>query len=410
MPRITKPLTNTEVEKAKYKDKVFKLFDGQGLILKVAQTSKTWQFEYTRPYTKKRNVLSIGGYPSVTLAQARAKRDEYRALLAQNIDPMQYRDDAVKQATIDVSSTFEKLSDEWLSKQNYAKSSYSNAIMHLRYAKQSFGKKAVKDITVHDVIGCCRQFESQGKLTTSQAVKVKTSQVLDYAIGLGLLDRNVVNDIGMKVLKSPIHDNRPAIIDKKEFIEMMGKVWNSDNLFYETKRAIWLLAMLFTRPGEILEMKTADIDFDEQVWRYTPKKTANSTKVDVIVPLPHQAASIIKEVIAKNNPSIYVFETTKRKSATPMDRSAMSKFFPLIGYKGKHCPHGFRASAKTILEEEFEYDPRYVEMQLGHVVKDSNGTAYNRAKFIKQRAEMLQKWADWLDDARISQENLQETM
>lgn len=104
MPRITKPLTNTEVEKAKYKDKVFKLFDGQGLILKVAQTSKTWQFEYTRPYTKKRNMLSIGSYPSVTLAQARAKRDEYRALLAQNIDPMQYRDNAVKQATIDVNA------------------------------------------------------------------------------------------------------------------------------------------------------------------------------------------------------------------------------------------------------------------------------------------------------------------
>lgn len=93
-----------------------------------------------------------------------------------------------------------------------------------------------------------------------------------------------------------------------------------------------------------------------------------------------------------------------------MDRSAMSKFFPLIGYKDKHCPHGFRASAKTMLEEEFEYDPRYVEMQLGHVVKDSNGTAYNRAKFIKQRAEMLQIWADWLDNARICQENLQETV
>lgn len=400
MPKITKPLTNTEVDKAKYKDKIIKLFDGQGLLLKVTATSKIWQFEYARPYTKKRNMLSIGTYPQVTLAQARSKRDEYRSLLAQNIDPMQHRDNIAKQLANDISNTFEKLAEEWLTKQNYSKSSYNNAVLHLRYAKKHFGKKAVKDITVHDVIACCKVYEQQGKLNTSQATKIKTSQVLDYAIGLGLLDRNVVKDIGQKVLKSAIHKNRPAITDKKEFIEMMAVVWQSDNLFLETKYAIWLLAMLFCRPNEILEMKISDIDFDQKQWKYTPKKTKNSTKVQVSTPLPHQAITMIKEVIVKNNPSIYVFETTKTKKTIPMDRSAMSKFFSVIGYKNKHCPHGFRASAKTILEEEFEYDPRYIEMQLGHVVKDSNGTAYNRAKFIKQRAEMLQTWANFLDSAK----------
>lgn len=401
MSRLTKPLTNTEVEKAKFKDKISKLYDGQGLILKITQTSKIWQFEYVRPFIKKRNVLSLGTYPSVSLAQARQQREEYRKLLAQNIDPMQYRDGNLRETINDINNSFERLADEWLSKQNYSKSSYNNATMHLRYAKRRFGKKAVKDITVHDVIACCRIYEEEGKLSTSQAIKVKVSQVLNYAVGIGILDRNVVNDIGQRVLKPQVHKNRPAITNKDEFLKMMHVIWLSNNLFFETKQAIWLLAMLFCRPSEILSMKIEDIDFENKQWRYTPKKTENSTKVQLITPLPTQAVSIIQDMIIKNNSSVYVFESTKRKNRKPMDRTAMSKFFSLIGYKDIHCPHGFRASAKTILEEEFEYDPRYTEMQLGHAVKDSNGTAYHRAKFLKQRAEMLQTWANWLDEAKV---------
>ena len=400
MPKITPPLTNTEVAKTKYNGKSYKLYDGKGLQLLITKNSKLWQFAYQRPVTKKANTIAIGNFNEVSLAQARNKRKEYRELLADGIDPAAHRDEQERQALSESRNTFNALADEWFARQSYD-SPYTPEL-HLGYAKAEIGHKSITDITAYDVLQLCRIYEKQGKLTTANSVKVKVGQVMKYAIAEGLLKSNVVNDLAGALL-SPVTtlEHHAAIIEPDEFGQLIRDIESFEHCHYIVKQALKLLALVFCRSVELRTMRIKDIDFKRNQWRYTPSKTRKSTAVSVIVPLSHQALAIIKDAIEFTGSDDLVFPSIHGNSK-PMDRKTLSGALLNMGYKDKHVPHGFRASAKTILEDEFDYDPRFTEMQLGHVVKGSNGTAYGRGKFLRQRTEMMQFWSDWIDSLKAA--------
>lgn len=400
MPKITTPLTNTEVAKAKYNGKNYKLYDGKGLQLLVTKNSKLWQFAYQRPVTKKANTIAIGNFNEVSLAQARDKRKEYRELLAEGIDPALYRDEQEKISVNASRNTFAVLADEWLSRQSYA-DAYTPKL-HLGYAKAELGHKPIADITAYDVLQLCRIYEKKGLLTTAKGVKIKVSQVMKYAIAEGLLKSNVTRDIDNALLSpSTTLEHHPALIEPDDFAQLIRDIEAFTGCHYVTKQALRALALLFPRSIELRTMRVEDVDFKRKQWRYTPQKTRKSTAVSVIIPLPHQALTIIEDTLNFTNSDGLVFPSIESNTKI-MDRKTLSDVLIRMGYKGKHVPHGFRASAKTILEDEFDYDPRFTEMQLGHVVKDSNGTAYSRGKFLRQRTDMMQFWADYLDKLKMS--------
>lgn len=397
--RQIKPLSIKQIDAAKPTDKPYRLYDGNGLSLLINQTSKIWHFNYYKPFTKKRTVISLGSYPIVSLAMARAKRDEYQALLSQDIDPQKHRAEQAKTAAQDAKNTFGSVSEMWLSQQRYAPNTLSGAKRYLRYANQFLANKPIAEIDHYDIITTCQAIEENHGSLMASGVKIKISQVLDFAISRMMISQNIARTI-RQTHKPHIKGHNPAITDPKQFAKLLQHINNLQQPSFITKQYLRLLPYLFVRPGELSTMKVSDIDFELRQWRYTPAKTSRLSR-ELIVPLSTQAMQIIQSCIDYHGQD-YVFYSPRSKRGHISHKPSAEYFRE--HFQGEQTLHGLRASAKTILEEVLEYDPRFVEMQLGHAVKDMNGTAYNRAKYIKQRTAMMQAWADYLDSL-IDNEN-----
>lgn len=391
--RQIKPLSNKQIDAAKPKDKPYRLYDGGGLSLLVTAHSKIWHFNYYKPFTKKRTMISLGDYPTVSLAMARAKRDEYQTLISQDIDPQKHRQEQTQAAIYNTQNTFGALSELWLSQQNYALNTLKGARRYLSYANRFLKDKPLAEIGSFDIIELCQAVEKDHSSLMASGVKIKVAQVMDFAIARQLIEHNPARSV-RQTHKLHIEGHNPAITDPKEFAKLLRYMINLEKPSFITKQYLRLLPYLFVRPGELAAMKVADIDFEAKQWRYTPTKTSRLNR-ELIVPLSRQAMQIIRETIDQHNQA-YVFYSPKGSTGHINHRT--SAVYMRDGYRNEQTLHGLRASAKTILEEVLEYDPRYIEMQLGHTVKDMNGTAYNRAKYIKQRTQMMQAWADYLDD------------
>lgn len=392
-----KPLSVKQIESAKPKDKPYRLYDGQGLSLLVKTTNKTWHFNYIKPFTKKRTIISIGTYPTVSLANARAKRDQYRELLSQDIDPQQYLKQQAQQQRIAINHTFYKVSQEWLAMQNYKHNTIDNAKRYLNYAYKFIKDKPVSDIDSFDILTICEDIQKEHGSLMASGVKIKIAQVLDFALSRRIITQNIARNIN-NTHKKHKKGNNPAIIEPKEFAKFLKKIDEADDCGVVIKTYLQIAPYVFVRPSELEQMHISQIDFDNKVWKYTPPKTENSSQTQMIVPLSRQVIEKI-QFLLKLHGQEYVFYSNRGRERH-IKRQRAGEWMRDNGFGGKQTVHGLRASAKTMLEEILEYDPRFVEMQLGHAVKDANGTAYNRAKFIRQRTEMMQAWADYLDSLK----------
>ncbi|OOR90224.1 hypothetical protein B0181_04955 [Moraxella caviae] len=394
--RTIKPLTNKQIEIAKPKDKPYRLYDGAGLSLCVS-SKKTWHFSYAKPYIKKRTMMSLGTYPQISLVDARALRDEYNALLAKNIDPQEHKRMLAQNEVNVLQNTFARVGEKWLSQQNYSRITQQSAERYLRYANAYLAQIPVAKITSHDILTICETVAEKHSSLIASCVKTKIAQVLDFALGRRLIDTNVARQL-TNTHQAHQKGNRPALTDSQQFSQFLRFIHQDSlpGLSFINQQFLKLAPYLFVRPGELAQMHCDDIDWQLNQWRFTPSKTKKSTGVQLIVPLSRQAIKIIKETISYHGQD-YVFCSVRRKEGYIENRT-ISAWVRANGFQDLQTLHGLRASAKTILEEVLEFDPRYVEMQLGHVVKDANGTAYNRTKFIKRRTEMMQAWADYLDE------------
>ena len=394
---VIKPLTVKQIDNAKPIAKPYRLYDGRGLSLLVKSTAKIWHFNYQKPISKKRTIVSFGAYPIVSLADARAKRDEYLALLAQNIDPQVQVKQQLTERKAELDNTFYKVSQDWLSEQSYKSNTLDGVNRYLRYAYDFIKDKPVSDLTAFDILDICQAIhDTHGSLMAS-GVKTKIAQVLDFALSRRMVTSNVAR--GLKnTHKKHKKGHNPAIIDPKELGEFLNALDKADDCGMVVKTFLQIAPYIFVRPTELATMHKKDIDFDKKEWRYTPPKTEDSTKTQIIVPLSRQVFEKIEFLLACHGRD-YVFYSNRGKYRH-ITRQRPAEWLRDNGFAGKQTNHGLRATARTILEEELGYASHIIEMQLGHQTKDPNGNAYNRTKFLEKRKAMMQDWADYLDNLR----------
>ena len=402
MAKIVKPLTNTQVSQAKPTDKIQNLTDGGGLYLHISTAgTKSWRIDFTTPVTKKRVTMTLGQYPEITLADARKLRAEIKVQLANGLDPRKVKKDAERQQILESNNTFSMIAEEYISRQTHlSEATHKNNRRYTAYLNEVIGNMPINQIKPIDVLDACKKVESKGYLETALKMKSVAGQVFRYAVQTARTERDVTQDL-KGALKQPPTKHYPAITNPAEFGEMLRSIDDYEGSF-EVKCALKLMPMLFVRAGEMRYAKWEEFDLENNTWTFTPRKTKRKTGISLIVPLPKQAVEILTE-LAEHRRSEFVFPAI-HTIVQPMSENTMNQALRRLGIDGDtHTTHGFRASARTMISEQLKYEDKYIELQLGHRVPDMHGRAYNRAQFLDERREMMQKWADYLDELRVIQ-------
>ena len=387
-------LSDAKVRNSKPNEKPIKLFDGNGLFLLVTpQGGKLWRMKYR--FDRKEKLLALGSYPEVSIFDARQRRDEARRQLAHGIDPGALRK-AQKQAETEETETFEVIAREWYAKFVSTWSpGHADAIKN-RMEKDLIpwlGKLPMKEIKVPMVVGSLRRIEERGALETAHRVRTIFGQVCRYALATGRVEHDISS--GLKgALPQPPERHHAAITNPKEVGPLLRAIDGYQGHFM-VRCALKLSPMLFVRPGELRHAEWAEIDLNETIWCIPAEKM--KVKQPHIVPLCRQAVEILTELKELTGTSRYVFPST-RSHTRPMSDNTVNAALRYLGYdRDTMTGHGFRAMARTILDEVLHVRPDYIEHQLAHAVRDPLGRAYNRTSHLEERRKMMQTWADYLD-------------
>ena len=397
MPKRIAPLSEVRVRTTKPKEKEYKLFDGGGLFLLVTPSGgKLWHFKYR--FDKKEKKLTFGPYPEISLLEARQRRDEARNQLEHGIDPGAARK-AQKQVETQSMETFEVIAREWHIKYTptWAPGHASKVIRNLeRDLFPWIGSRPINEIKAPELLSALRRIELRGALDTAHRVRTNASQVFRYAVATGRAERNPATDL-IGALPPTIDKHLPSITDPKEVAPLLRAMEGYQGSFV-VQCALRLAPLFFVRPGELRHAEWSDIDIEEAVWNIPAQKM--KMKMAHIVPLCKQAIEILKELKPLTGASKYVFPSG-RSFARPMSENAVNAALRRMGYdQGTMTGHGFRAMARTILDEVLHIRPDYIEHQLAHAVRDPNGRAYNRTAHLEERRKMMQQWADYLDSLK----------
>jgi integrase len=384
------PLSDTAARNAKAKEKPYKLADEKGMYLLVNKAGKYWRFDYR--FEGKRKTFALGVYPDVSLKEAREKRDEARKLIAQGIDPS-----AQKKATKAAESeTFEAIAREWFIKfQPSWVASHADRIIR-RLERDIFpwiGARPIREVNAPELLAVLRRTEERGAVETSHRALQNCGQIFRYAIATGRADRDISADL--KGALPPVKGGHfAAVTDPKKIAELLRAIDDYEGTF-PVKCALRLAPLVFVRPGELRKAEWAHIDLDAAEWRYFVTKT----QTPHIVPLCTQAVEILKELHGLTGRGRYVFPSARTLDGSrPMSDVALLAALRRMGFgKDEMSVHGFRALARTVLDEVLGFRPDFIEHQLAHAVRDPNGRAYNRTAHLPERRRMMQAWADYLD-------------
>lgn len=394
------PLTDTGIRNAKPLDKPTKLTDGGGLYLLLKPNgARWWRLDYR--FGSKRKTLSMGVYPDVSLKDARTRRDEARKLLAVDIDPGENRKAIKATKTDQAANSFEVVGREWFAKNSpgWAKGHAEKIIRRLeRDIFPWLGSRPIMEITAPEVLESLHRIEARGVLETAHRALQNCGQVFRYAVQTGRAQRDPCADLrGALAPWKPKH--YPALTEPPKLAELLRSIDNyQGNLI--TRSALRLLPLVFVRPGELRQAKWAEIDLDTAEWRYTVTKT----NTPHIVPLASQAVEILKTLQGLTGRSEFVFPGL-RSHSRPMSENTINAALRYMGFDQKTMTgHGFRAIARTLLDEALGFEPHIIEHQLAHGVKDPLGRAYNRTKHLPERQKMMQQWADYLDKLKAGAE------
>jgi len=395
MPKRITPLSDTKVRTVKPQPKEVKLFDGGGLFLLVAPTGgKLWRFKYR--FAGKEKKLTFGTYPEISLADARQRREEARKLLAKGVDPGEIKK-AQKAALVAVAeNSFEVVAREWHSKFSSAWSA-SHAETTLGRLKLDvfpvLGARPITEIKAPELLAMLRRIESRGALETAHRVRTICGQVFRYAVATGRAERDLAADL-KGALPPYKKGHLAAIVDPKDVAPLLRAIDGYKGSFV-VKSALQLASLVFVRPGELRQAEWAEIDLDTAEWNIPAERM--KMKQPHLVPLSVRAVEILRELKALTGNSRYVFPSG-RSFARPMSNNAINAALRRMGFdKDEMTGHGFRAMARTILDEVLQIRPDYIEHQLAHAVKDPNGRAYNRTAHLAERRKMMQLWADYLE-------------
>jgi integrase len=393
-------LTDTFVRNAKSdKPGGQKYADGFGMYLLVTPTGKYWRLDYR--HAGKRRTLALGVYPAVTLAKARTRAADAKSLIADGVDPAEVKREDKQERVFAATQTFELVARLWLEKTaaNRADSTRQKVTGWLENDVFPYlGNQSVSTLKPRDVLLCVQRMEARGVHESAHRVKQICGQVLRFAVATGLAERDVTADL-KGALTVPVRGNYAAIVDPKPAGELMRAIYGYHGHAYAAA-ALKLSALLFVRPGELRAAEWREIDLDEALWRIPGVKM--KMRHDHLVPLSTQVVEILRGLQRMTGEGKYVFPSI-RSDDRCMSENTVSAALRSLGYaKEVMTAHGFRAMARTMLDEILEERVDLIEHQLAHAVIDPNGRAYNRTAHLPGRRQMMQRWADYLDRLRDS--------
>lgn len=394
-------LTDRGIKTAKPTDRTYRLYDTGGLYVEIATSGGKWfRLKYRHQGKEKR--LSLGTYPDTGLADARARRDEARKLIAAGIDPSAHRK-AEKAAGVErATNSFEVIAREWLAKQTFVPA-YGEKVLAW-FEKNVFpyiGHRPVAELTPKEFLAVLRRVEERGAIESAHRIKQNCGQVMRYAVATGRADRDPTADL-KGALARPVEAHHAAITDPKEFGGLLRAIDGFTGTL-AVKTALQLAPLVFVRPNELCAAEWSEFDLDTAEWNIPAARMKRD--LPHLVPLSRQALTLLRELQPLTGRGRYVFPSARTPHANasqrPMTTEALLAALQRLGYSGDvMTTHGFRASARTMLDEQLGVRVDFIEHQLAHAVRDPNGRAYNRTAHLDDRRKMMQTWADYLDSLK----------
>lgn len=395
-----------------------RLGDGGGLYLRlfVKGGSHGWRLDYSIHGVRKN--ISLGTYPATTLALARRKADEARALVSQGVDPSAVRRSAKRaaelqreaerraEAGLPPAGSFEAVAREWHATRRDAWStSYADKVL-ARLEADVFpyiGRRPIAGVTSPELLGVLRRIEARGVVETAHRTHESCSQVFRYAVGQGLVASDAARDL-KGLLRKPQGRHFPAITKPDRLAELL-RACDAYAGTPVVRAALRLAPMLLLRPGELRRAQWTEIDLKAGQWEIPAARMKRELAgklhgVPHLVPLPRQAVEVLRDLEPLTGGGAYVFRG-ERHHDRPMSENTVNAALRALGFPADEVTgHGFRATARTMLAERLGVDDAVIEAQLAHSVKGGLGRAYNRTEFVAQRRTMMQTWADYLDRLR----------
>ena len=376
--------------------------DAGGMYLQVSPAgSKRWFLKYRIAGAEKQ--LALGSYPAVTLTAARKARDAAKLQKSAGRDPVQVRKVEKLKATRADGDTFKVIALEWYGKQS-PQWSESHAGRMLRQLERDLfpwiGDRPIVQIHPMELLAALQKVEERGALETADRALMLARQVWDYWLPTAEVQQRNITE-GLKARLTPYRGiNFAAILDPQRMGGLMRAIkgYKGGPI---VRTALQLTPLLYQRPGKLRMMEWAELDLDGAIWTIPSMKMKRTVQGKEqgeahTVPLPTQAVALLRGIHPITGHGRYVFPGERSHERPLSDNSVRSALYSL-GFGKEQSWHGFRASARTMLVDELNIDYNVIEANLAHAVKDANGTSYNRTKYMTQRFEMIQQWADYLD-------------
>lgn len=389
------PLTNTAIINAKPADKLFRIHDEKGLYLEVVPAGgKWWRFKYR--FNGKENRMSLGTYPDTTLKEAREKRDNARKQLSNGIDPNEHRKAAKASRANEGDNGFEVIAREWFEKRCIGwVSSYSDKVIRSleRDLFPWLGKRPVADVSAPELLKIMRRIEGRGAVETAHRAMQKCSQVFRYAIATGRATHDPTTGLRGALPPSKVK-HHASITDPKAVGALLRAIKGYDGTLI-TKCALQLAPLTIVRPGELRKAEWSEFNLVGAEWRIPAERM--KMREQHIVPLSTQALSVLRELQPLTGNGKFVFPGA-RTNGRPMSENTVNGALRRLGYsKDEMTGHGFRSMASTLLNEQ-GWNRDAIERQLAHAERDTVRAAYNYAEHLPERRNMMQSWANYLDE------------
>ena len=403
-------LTDIAIKKLQPKEKAYKVYDNSGTGLYVwVKTNGGKYFKQKYTFQKRPYDIQIGSVKKVSLKEARRQAGENLVNVEKGINPVEQKRLEKQERKQQVLNTFKAIGTQFFEekfKLETAESTWKKIIPYFdNVVFPKIGNKPIDDLVGNDIYVVTLGIAKTGARDSAKRVARMCGRIFQYAVALGVAKMNVANGIATQ-LPAPIEGNFKSLTKPDEFGQLLKAIDGFDPTYQQSYVALQLLAYIFPRGGDLRFMKWTEVDTKAGTWTYKVSKLKSKTKkeiMDYVCFLPTQASALIESMRPLTGNTEYVFHSDYSRGSTPVvSDSSMRKILVSIGYKEVHDLHGFRASARTICDEELGFPSDQLEVALTHKnPTDKHGGAYARTQFLKQRRVMAQSWADYIDGLRV---------
>lgn len=397
---MASPLTDTKVRNAKPTEKPYKLPDGLGLYLDVRPSgAKIWRYRYWMT-PEKDGIYTIGEYPGVSLSDARKEREWARDQVKQGINPTHAKEAERLRRMGEAANTFEAIAREWIDQNREhwsARYLYQAETFLGKDVFPKIGSLPIKMVTSAHLLGIIRAVEERGAKSIAVLIRQWSGQIFRYAVSTLRMDSDPSAPLRGAVKKAPVRHNPPLSKDEiPRFLNMLehhgGFTW--------TVIAVKLMLYTFVRTVELRKAEWTEFDLEASEWRVPAERMKMGKTMKAgeshIVPLSRQAVALIVELKKLSGGQKFLFPNMRTPNEC-MSATTVNKTIERMGYAGKFSGHGFRTTASTMLHE-MGWRSEVIERQLAHAERNKVKAAYNHAEYLPERREMMQAWADWIDE------------